>query len=40
MNYPEYKIPEYEIPYYAANIGACCTYHRNHCAGFKWRYFI
>lgn len=24
----------------AANICACCTYRRNHCAGFKWRYFI
>ena len=24
----------------AANIGACSTYYRNHCAGFKWRYFI
>lgn len=51
MKTPEYKIPEYDIPYYeaeaakyyniqAANICACCTYRRNHCAGFKWRYFI
>lgn len=46
---PKYKIPEYDIPYaeaakyyniQAANICACCTYRRNHCAGFKWRYFI
>ena len=39
---PEYKIPE-AAKYYniqAANICACCTYRRNHCAGFKWRYFI
>lgn len=24
----------------SANISACCMYRRNHCAGFKWRYFI
>lgn len=24
----------------SSNICACCMYRRNHCAGFKWRYFL